>query len=340
MQLSDRNTMLKEAKTALSMLETQIAQSKEMASQGLEGRSEEFELGVATSENAQKLEAAQAQYDNLLLRYTQKHPDVRKLKKTIEKLESAIAEENKAAEEQAALAEDQKALDGLEEGAADAVQDDEQPGLGGMPNFPAMQQEAQLKQLRGEIQELQSDIAKIQESMKIYQQRVEDTPKRELELQSLKRDYSNIQNVFNSLLDRKLEAELSVSMEKKQKGEQFRILDHARLPEKPITPNVKLLFLLSVAGGLGFGGGIIFLREVMNLNVIRSDSQIEETLKLNILASIPPIKTSADRARQRIKTILFAGCCCYATIFLLFFAILNQKGLDRTLNFIKMYITV
>ncbi len=74
--------------------------------------------------------------------------------------------------------------------------------------------------------------------MTVYQKRVEETPRREMELQSLNRDYANIKEVYNSLLNRKLEAELSVNMEKRQKGEQFRILDPAKLPEKPVSPDV------------------------------------------------------------------------------------------------------
>jgi uncharacterized protein involved in exopolysaccharide biosynthesis len=62
---------------------------------------------------------------------------------------------------------------------------------------------------------------------------------------SLKRDYDNILATHNSLLARKLEAEIAVNMERKQKGEQFRVLDSARLPEKPIKPDMKKLFVSS-----------------------------------------------------------------------------------------------
>ena len=124
-------------------------------------------------------------------------------------------------------------------------------------------------------------------------------------------------------------------MEKKQKGEQFRILDYARLPEKPISPNVKLMFLLSVAGGLGLGGGVLFLKELLSFSVIRRDDQIETELGLPILASIPPLQKPDARTKQKIEWIMFICCCSYSAVFLAFFAILNQKGLDRTINFIK-----
>ena len=340
-QLSEKNTRLREAKNGLSMLESQIAQSKEMSSQSFEDPFGGFEFGdentltesLAETENQKKLAAAKEAYENLLLKYTDKHPDVAKIKKTIEKLEKSIEEEKKVLDEKQAEVLSEEEI--VQEGETPTDSGD---GMGSLPNFAAMQQEAQLKQVKNEIQKIESDIVAIEKSMKIYQQRVEDTPKRELELQSLKRDYSNIQGVFNSLLDRKLEAELSVNMEKKQKGEQFRILDHARLPEKPISPNVKMLFLMSIALGGGLGGGIVFLMEIFNLSVIRRDEQIEKKLGLNILATIPPLEKPKDRRNQRIKNVVFAGCCFYSVLFLGFFMILNTKGLDRTINFIKMHL--
>jgi polysaccharide chain length determinant protein (PEP-CTERM system associated) len=325
LQVVEKNTMLRELRSSLNMLETQIAQSKEMASQTMGdpfgGFDFEEEDSFGGSENETKLAAAQEQYENLLLKYKEKHPDVAKLKKIIENLEKNIAEEQKEAE--AIVPEDE-------------LSEPESLDMGAMPNFAAMQQDVQLKQIKTEIQKLQSDILKIEARMKLYQQRVENTPKRELELQSLKRDYSNIQNVFNSLLDRKLEAELSVNMEKKQKGEQFRILDHARLPEKPITPNVKLLFLFSIASGFGIGGGIVFLREIFGLSIIRREEQIERELGLTILATIPLLQKPSDKIRQKLEMTAFFACSFYAATFLAFFAILNYKGLDRTINFIKM----
>ena len=328
LQLTSKNEQLRQAKEALSMLETQISQAKEMASQTLGDQFFDFEDEgeFASSENEQRLAAVQKHYDELLLRYTEKHPDAAKLKKTIEKLEKAIAEEQKALEEETATFETgDDALGGVESEIS------AQPE---MPNFAAMQQEVQQKQIKREITKIRQDIAKIEQAMVVYQKKVEGTPKRELELQSLRRDYSNIQNIFNSLLDRQLEAEISVNMEKKQKGEQFRILDHARLPEKPTSPNVQMLFLLSAASGLGISAGLIFLLEVMN-TAIRRNEQIEEDLGLKILAIIPPLKISESKMKKKLHWAVFICMSLYAVLFLSFFAVLNSKGLDRTINLIK-----
>jgi len=200
-----------------------------------------------------------------------------------------------------------------------------------------MQQKTQLAQMQQEIQVIESDIKTIQGNMALYQQRVEQTPQKEQDLLSLKRDYGNIQSVYNSLLDRKLEAELSVNMEKKQKGEQFRILDHARIPEKPITPDVKKLLIFSLASGMAVSGGLIFLLEVFNLS-IRKDEDIEIKLGLPILASIPALKYPKDALKKRLEIVFFSFASSYAAGVLFIFVVLNKKGIDRVVNFIKPYI--
>lgn len=329
-QLAIKNERLTQARNSLNLFESQISQSKQMAPQTMNDSFSSFDLEegeLGTSEEEQKLAAAQKDYEILLLKYTEKHPDAQKLKKIINKLEKAIEEKkNKAAEADTA--------------ASAGVKKSEKADVSAqMPNFAEMQQGSQTKQIKNEISKLESEMANLEQQMKHYQSRVEDTPKRELELQSIQRDYTNVQAVFNSLLGRKLEAEMSVNMEKKQKGEQFRILDHARLPEKPISPNVKLLFLLSIATGFGIGGGVIFLLELLDTS-IRREEQIEEGLGLKILAAVPPIQWPQDRVKTKIEMIVFSCFSAYAIIFLTFFGILNYKGLDRVINFIKSTLNI
>ena len=315
-QVTDKAMLLREVNNSISQLDSQISS---MAATGGSGSGGDdflsFDLEESQEGDDSAVQAAQEKYDALLLRYTEKHPDVKKLKSIIEKLKQKL----EAAKEE-------------EELPSAESKEDILPDMGMDPLAPLKAQRAQLV---AEANNIQAEVSAIQEKMKNYAQRVEDTPKRELELQSLTRDYGNIQDVYNSILDRKLEAELSVNMEKKQKGEQFRILDHARLPEKPISPNVKMMFLLSIAGGLGLGGGVLFLKELLTFSVIRRDDQIDTLIGLPILASIPPLEKPNGRTKKKIEWVMFICCCSYSAVFLAFFAILNHKGLDRTMNFIK-----
>ena len=113
----------------------------------------------------------------------------------------------------------------------------------------------------GAIRALEAEIARANQEIRDHQRRIEATPRREQELLTIKRDYENIKASYSSLLNRKLEADIGVNMEKKQKGEQFQVIDVARLPEKPVSPNLPKLFMITVVAGLGLGAGCIFLLE-------------------------------------------------------------------------------
>ena len=287
-QLVSKNDQLRESRANLNLVEGQINATKKetAAARKAAGVPADGSGDVYVSETMEKLYLAQKAYDELLTAYTEKHPDVIRAGKNLEKLKNAAAKE-------------QEALEAGEDKDPEAL-----PAVASRTDDGLSQLILSKRQLESDIRQAQEDIRAIEEKMAVYQERVEETPKRELELQSLKRDYNNIRDVFNSLLDRKLEAELSVNMEKKQKGEQFRILDHARLPEKPISPNVKKFLLFSLVAGLGLGAGVIFLLEFFD-SAIRRDEQIEDELGLVILASIPHLKGRKDRKKGRLGLILF-----------------------------------
>ena len=150
------------------------------------------------------------QLADLMMRYTENHPDVTRLKNRIKELEQAAVANGNA---------------------------------GQIPISGVSRKKSVL--LRDQAI-LENQIANLQSQIRIYQARVEETPKREQELISLKRDYDNMNNLYSSLLKRKLESEISVSMERKQIGEQFQIIDRAQLPKRPIAPNLKRIFVMTI----------------------------------------------------------------------------------------------
>jgi hypothetical protein len=149
------------------------------------------------------------------------------------------------------------------------------------------------------IQAIEAEIVKIQAQIEHYQRRVENTPKREQELLLLKRDYDNIKSTYSSVLNRKLEADIALNMEKTQKGEQFRILDPPRMAEKPISPNLRLILMACIAAGLGLGGGIVFLCEFFD-NAVRKPETLQARLSLPVLMVMPAL----DHMRTRRSRIL------------------------------------
>jgi len=155
--------------------------------------------------------------------------------------------------------------------------------------------------IQADIGKVQQDVARIEQEIRQYQKRIERTPQREGELIALKRDYDNIQNTYKSLLNRKLEADIAVNMEKKKKGEQFRILDYAKMPEKPVSPDLRKIFAVSLAGGLGVGFGILFLFDMLNASIQRKEEM--EMLGVPVLVTIPRIYDERAKRWKRVNGI-------------------------------------
>jgi hypothetical protein len=163
---------------------------------------------------------------------------------------------------------------------------------------------------------------------------VEETPNREQELVSLKRDYSNLMKLYNSLLNRKLEAEIALSMEKKQKGEQFRVIDPARVPSVPIKPDVRKTILISLVLGLGLGAGIAYLVEMMDTSY-KTPGEVEKELQLPILVSMPIRYSQSELRHIKIKKALIFASVTVGFILSAVGIVFATKGVDKTVEFLK-----
>jgi polysaccharide chain length determinant protein (PEP-CTERM system associated) len=265
----------------------------------------------ATVGNSMDPNQLRAELQQLLNRYTRQHPDVIRLEKIIADLEAEASAASPAAQ-------------GPMAGSGAPI-----GGLSG--------HQQQVAETRREISLLENEILKLQSQIEVYEKRVEDTPKREQELLSLRRDYQNTQAIYNSLLARKLEAELSVNLERKQKGEQFNVVDPAAVPERPSDPDMAKLFLMVVVGGLGIGCGLIFLLEYFD-HSFRLPEEAEGFLGLSVLGTIPAIYSRADKTRQMVNNISSGAFVFMAGGLFLVFGVLTVKGVDSTLNFVKKFI--
>jgi polysaccharide chain length determinant protein (PEP-CTERM system associated) len=238
-------------------------------------------------------------------KYTGSHPDVVRLKKMIETLE---ASESKQAPDSAGK------TGGLSRAEQNLVQ--------------------QLRDIDLDIASTKGEIRKVQGENAVYQKRVEDTPKREQELFSVQRDYDNLKGLYDSLLKRKLEADIAVSMEKKQKGEQFKVIDSAKIPTYPVDPDIKKIFLMVLALGLGLGGGLAYMVEMMDTSY-RSPDEIQKHLELPILVSIPYRHTELEvRGRKRKEILKAAGVAAGFAVSVVAIVV-GTKGFSATVRYIK-----
>jgi capsular polysaccharide biosynthesis protein len=195
------------------------------------------------------------------------------------------------------------------------------------------------REIKTEIMDLEEDIRKLKNEIRIYQQRIERTPKREEELLTLNRDYQNIRQSYSSLLNRKLEAEVAVNMEKKQKGEQFSILFSAEVPRGPVSPNLKILFILAVMGAASIGFGLIFLLDYFDTS-LKDPGEFESELGVDVLALIPKIYQKKDFRFKRLNQLLTAVSILVAACLFTGFAVLVFLGVEPTMEIVRPYMEI
>jgi polysaccharide chain length determinant protein (PEP-CTERM system associated) len=284
--ISDRKKSLRESKILLAELKNQI--NTRQPSVVVIGGDQRPQEGTAT------LEELDAELEAMQSRYTSKHPDIIRLKKQIAEMEAR-----------------HKTGTGTDE-TASAIR------------IPRALR-AQIAEQQREQRIAENDILNLEAQIAVYEKRIENTPKKEQELLSLRRDYENIKASYESLLNRKLEADIAVNMERKQKGEQFRIVDRAILPKRPIEPDLGKIFLIVVATGIGLGGGAAFLLEYMNTS-FRKPDDIENVYGLPVLVTVPRIYRVRQQLLRKIDLVGSVVASLFAVGLFGLFAVICLKG--------------
>jgi uncharacterized protein involved in exopolysaccharide biosynthesis len=122
-----------------------------------------------------------------------------------------------------------------------------------------------------------------------YKGRIEQTPVREQDMGALGREYQSMKSTYETLLKKSQEAQQAENLEKRQKGEQFRVIDPAIVPEKPFSPNVPKSLLIGLFAGLATGLALAFMREQMDRS-FHDAADVEISLGIKVLATIPKIE--------------------------------------------------
>ncbi len=232
---------------------------------------------------AQQLEAAQAALQQMQMQKKDTHPDVQRQKRLIADLQKKADAE--------ALARPVSA-----------------------PASPAeLLRKNRLAEARAELQKLDKQIAdrtdaeqKLRASMGIYQKRIEEAPARDAELTELTRDYRTLQTMYTSLLAKKEDSKVAANLERRQIGEQFKILDPARLPERPSSPNRRQLQLVAIGLAVGLGMSLAALMEYLD-KTLKSEGDVRAALNLIVLAGIPILPEVTRSSDRRWKVVAISA---------------------------------
>ena len=240
---------------------------------------------------ADELERSNEQMAELRALYTEKHPDIRKLKSQIAQTERMKAQiEADASKRQDKL----KTLKSATQ--ADA-------------RSPIFQIENQLTANSFEISNHQNTVQQLRARIAEYQAKLDVEPVREQQLADVTRGYEQSRADYDSLLKRKNESELATNLELQQRGEHFRVLDPPNLPIKPYSPQRMKLFVIGLVVGATLGIALTASKELTNDRIF-SERELEKLVPVKVIAEIPPVLGPCEeheQSRQRFYRWASAG---------------------------------
>jgi polysaccharide chain length determinant protein (PEP-CTERM system associated) len=252
-------------------------------------------LGVAAnadSPTAQRLLAMQTRLDELLLRYTEEHPDVQELKETIADLKRQAASAPPVVT--STLSAPTSVSTALEQ-----------------LKLEYRQSEVELRTIRLRRDEF---VARVDELKK----KLDTLPKVEAELTRLNRDYSINKENYQELVQRFESARMSEQADEAGDNLKFRIVEPPKVPILPVGPKRLLLSAFVLIMALGIGGGVAFL--LSTLKPVYFDMRtLRAELEFPVLGQVTRIMTDDVRMKRRIEISGFVSVV--VLLFLLFVGI-------------------
>lgn len=235
---------------------------------------------------AEQLRRLQRLLQDMLTRYTEKHPEVRQTKSVIGKLEKEIAsdKQNGIDDDTVTLKSDET---GFSEGAVTSQTDK-----------IILQLETQHKNVMLNIRSIKEEKDQLKSQIAQYEEWVTAAPVREAEWSSLTREYGQLKRHYEYLVAQDLEAKSMLNLERRQKGGQFKIEDPARLPEKPVKPNFIIVMGLSVLSGLIAGLGLTLGLDFFDSS-LRDPEVVEASLGVPLLSTVPYVATNVETIKSK-----------------------------------------
>ena len=235
--LNSLNTQLEAATQALARMEQDKTFSESMLAQVLASQTPaptnaaDPQAAVVQSPAVQakqkELAGLEAKEADLTSQYTPNHPDVIAIHRQVAEARRDLAQITEKAPSAASA-----------HAAARPV------------DSPQVQQiRSQLRAAELGIQQKRQEQQQIQAKLGMYQERIQSSPQVAEEYKSLTRDYGTAQKFYDELYAKMEHSTMATDLERRQQGEQFRVMDEPNLPDAPSFPNIYVF----TAGGLGLG---------------------------------------------------------------------------------------
>lgn len=256
-----------------------------------------------TASPARQLELLKLQLSQYESRgFTDKHPDVISAKAQIAALEKSLAES----------------------------------GSNGDSTSSLLQQQAQAQANRAGLrrQAAQQEIDRLQATANEIQGQIASTPAVAEQLDALSREYDHLLASFQDFSKRHQEATVQAQLERRQLGEQFRVLESAFPAPAPSAPNRPLILMLGILFGGALGGGVAIVLEAADTTA-HDPRRLQSSFGLPVLAAIPRIWLEADRVAQRRKRLRTVAATAAVVLFALAGGAANYMWVNGAPGFLQ-----
>lgn len=302
-QLQAKQENILELERTRVMIQEQIAIRKKILSAEEEASRRQLQ-GDAADQVDDKVETAeeylqrlQNNLDNLLVKYTENHPEVRRIKKLIKKAELDAANQKSAGS-------------GITSNSKQMARVDKD----------ILQFQTQVRNIKIAIDSITRERKELSTRLEQYDVWVSAAPVREAEWSALTREYGELKRHYDYLVAQDLKAKSLLNLERKQKGSQFKVEDPARLPVKPVKPDFFKIMVVALMVFMGGGAGLILLLDFFDSS-FRDPDEIEMALGIEVVSTVAFINTEKEKKRNLIKSgiILLILLLCFIAVGLLFY---------------------
>ncbi|AJR09048.1 hypothetical protein C9J03_18365 [Photobacterium gaetbulicola] len=268
-EIEETRLQRKEALSALASARRQLKDEARLNYTQLSSIKTEFDI---------RLETLQARLDQLLFRFTDKHPDVKETRRQIDTL----------MEQRTSL------ISG---------------GRVSQPDTPMLQEmKMNISHIENKVASLTAREAILADKLQEVNSKLLNLPKIEAQLTSLMRNYEVTKEQYHQLLERRESALISQDVDAKSDQISFKIIDPPLLPRLPSGPNRPLLLSMVLILSAGVGVSLAFaISQVWP--VVYSSNQLVRQIEMPVYGEVTTIGLSGsnDYMRSQITNVVFHG---------------------------------
>jgi polysaccharide chain length determinant protein (PEP-CTERM system associated) len=222
--------------------------------------------------------------DEMLLRYTENHPDVINTRRIIKEVEALRAEERQRLT---------KELEKRRKNTGD-----------GSPVYPQLRMA--LAQAEAQVAAMQARVKDFETREALLRERARSVPEREAQFTQLNRDYAIHKRNYDNLVARREAAQISGEMESATGVVAFRIIDPPSVSPNPVAPDRKMLMPLALLAALAAGIGASYLFTLMHPTV-HDNRGLRRVGARPVLGAVSLVLNPKVLARRRRTALLFLG---------------------------------